>query len=255
MNTNNIVETPNLATRRGWTILQVSGLDVHVTRKAIKNLHLGVYPPDGQVRVSAPLHVTDDNVRLAVVSKLAWIRRQQARFQSQPRQSQREMVSGESHYVWGNRYLLDVVEQQGRPAIALTGNKRLRLAVRPGASRARREGALNEWYRAEIKARVPELLTKWELQLGVAVADWGVKKMKTRWGSCNMEARRIWLNLELAKKPPECLEYVLVHELVHLLERRHNERFRAHMDRVMPPWRLHRDTLNSTPLAHEEWLY
>lgn len=255
MNIDDVAEQHKSVPRSDKAVLQISGIEIQLTRKAIKNLHLGVYPPDGQVRVSAPLHVTDDNVRLAVVSKLAWIRRQQAHFQAQPRQSQREMISGESHYVWGHRYLLDVVERPGRYAVALTGNKRLTLSINPGTSRDKREQALHAWYRAAIKARVPELLALWEPRLGVTVAAWGVKKMKTRWGSCNTEARRIWLNLELAKKPPECLEYVVVHELAHLLERQHNERFRALMDRVMPQWRLHRDTLNSTPLAHEDWSY
>lgn len=242
-------------THASHATLTVRDIDVQVTRKAIKNLHLGVYPPDGQVRVSAPLHVTDENVRLAIVSKLAWIRKQQAGFAAQPRQSQREMVSGESHYVWGRRYLLDVEERYGKHEVAITGNKRLTLRVSPGTTRDNREKVLTEWRRADMKTRVPDLLAKWEENIGVEVAEWGVRKMKTKWGSCNIEAQHIWLNLELAKKPVECLEYILVHELVHLLERHHNEQFRGLMDRYLPQWKMRRSVLNRSPLSHEEWSY
>jgi len=235
--------------------ITVSGIQVQVVRKAIKNIHLGVYPPNGRVRVAVPLHVTDDNVRLAVINKLSWIKKQQAAFQAQQRQSQREMVTGESHYVWGRRYLLDVVERIGKHEVVIQSNTRMTLYVNPGATRNNRELALNEWYRAQMKQRIPILLAKWEPIIGVEVAAWGVKKMKTKWGSCHIEARRIWLNLELAKKPPECLEYILVHEMVHLLERQHNDAFRAHMDRLLPHWPLYRDMLNAAPLAHEEWGY
>lgn len=237
------------------TNLTVSGIEVQVVRKDIKNVHLAVYPPNGRVRVAVPLHVTDDNVRLAVINKLGWIKKQQAAFLAQSRQSQREMVTGESHYVWGQRYLLDVVERAGRHEVAIKNNTHLTLTVNPGTTRDNRELALNEWYRAELKQRVPAFLAKWEPIIGVNVAKWGVKKMKTKWGSCHIAERRIWLNLELAKKPMECLEYILVHELVHLLERQHNEAFRAHMDRFLPHWPLHRDVLNAAPLAHEDWGY
>lgn len=235
--------------------LTVSGIQVQVVRKAIKNVHLAVYPPNGRVRIAVPLHITDDNIRLAVISKLSWIKKQQAAFRAQERQSQREMVSGESHYVWGRRYLLDVVERNGRHEVIIQTNKRLALFVTPGTSRDNRELALNEWYRAEIKNRVPTLLEKWEPVIGVRVAEWGVKRMKTKWGSCNIAERRIWLNLELAKKPAECLEFILVHEMVHLLERHHNDTFRAYMDRFMPHWFFHQGVLNQAPLAHEDWKY
>lgn len=235
--------------------LTVNNIEVQVVRKEIKNLHLGVYPPNGRVRVAAPNHVTDENVRLAVISKLGWIKKQQAHFQAQPRQSQREMVSGESHYVWGKRYLLDVEERSGKHEVLIKNNTRLLLIVSPNTTRVNRERVLNEWYRAALKERIPALIAKWEPIIGEPVGEWGVKKMKTKWGSCNIAERRIWLNLELAKKPAECLEYILVHEMVHLLERQHNEQFRAHMDRLMPQWRWHRDVLNQSPLAHEEWGY
>ena len=204
---------------------------------------------------AAPLHVSDDNVRLAVIAKLGWIKRQQAAFQGQVRQSRREMVSGESHYLWGKRYLLEVVERPGKHEIVIKNNRQLLMTVRPHSSRANRERVLNEWYRAALKERLPELIAKWEPRIGVQIAEWGVRKMKTKWGSCNIEARRIWLNLELAKKPRECLEYILVHEMVHLLERRHNPQFRAYMDKFLPQWRMQRDVLNESPLAHEEWTY
>jgi predicted metal-dependent hydrolase len=233
----------------------IAGIEVQVVRKEIKNVHLAVYPPNGRVRVAVPLHLSDDNVRLAVIGKLSWIKKQQAAFQAQPRQSQREMVTGESHYLWGRRYLLDVVERVGKHEVRRKNNQRLSLFVNPGTSRANRELVLNEWYRAEIKQCVPDLLAKWEPIIGDQVAEWGVKKMKTKWGSCNIEDRRIWLNLELAKKPPECLEFIVVHEMVHFLERQHNDTFRAHMDRFLPQWPLYRDMLNAAPLAHEDWTY
>jgi hypothetical protein len=235
--------------------MQVQGIPVEVVRKDIKNLHLGVYPPHGRVRVAAPLRLDDEAVRLAVISRLAWIRRQQKGFDQQDRQSEREMVTGESHYVQGRRYRLDVIERDGPPAVRLRNNTILELRVRPGASREQREAVLHRWYRRRLREQIPPLIAKWEPEIGVTVADWGIKKMKTRWGTCTIKARRIWLNLELAKKPAACLEYILVHEMVHLLERHHNDRFRNLMDKLMPQWRLHREELNRWPLAHEDWTY
>lgn len=233
----------------------VGGISVDVVRKDIKNLHLAVYPPDGRVRVAVPLHTDDEAVRLAIVDKLGWIKRKQRGFVEQVRQSQREMVTGESHYVWGRRYLLNVIRHTGPNRVRINGPSRLDLYVRPDADEERRRNVLTEWYRDQLKGEVPELIAKWEPVIGVKVADWGVRKMKTRWGSCLNEKGRIWLNLELAKKPITCLEYIVVHEMVHLLERRHNDRFKALMDQFLPQWRLHRDTLNKEPLAHEEWRY
>lgn len=235
--------------------IAVSGMTVEVVRKPIKNLHLGVYPPAGRVRIAVPLHIDDEAVRLAVISKLGWIRRQQRAFDRQPRQSQREMVAGESHYVFGRRYRLRVVEEDAPARVTIRGNNHLILRVRPGTSAEKREEILSQWYRRRLRAVVPELIARWEPVIGVQVAEWGIRRMKTRWGTCNIEAGRIWLNLELAKKPPQCLEYILVHEMVHLLERHHNDRFRECMDRFMPQWRLHRDELNRWPLAHEDWEY
>ncbi len=234
--------------------IEVSGIRVEVVRKPIKNLHLGVYPPEGRVRVAVPSRIDDEAVRLAIISKLGWIRRQQKVFAEQPRQSEREMVSGESHYFEGRRYLLSVVEGDGPIRVGIKGNSVLVMHIPPGTSREKRERVLNDWYRRRLKALVPDLVAKWQPVVDVQVADWGIKKMKTKWGSCNARDRRIWLNLELAKKPPHCLEYVLVHEMVHLLERHHSERFRTLMDQFMPQWRLYRDELNRAPLAHEEWV-
>lgn len=235
--------------------LAISGLTIEVVRKAIKHLHLGVYPPQGRVRVAVPLAVSDDAVRLAVIDKLGWIRRQQERFKAQPRQSPRDMVRGESHYYLGQRYRLRVLEHHGASQVALGGKSFLMLYVRPGATPEARERLLQRWYRAELKARIPPLLARWEPALGVQVAAWGVKKMKTKWGSCNINARRVWFNLELIKKPIACLEYIVVHELAHLVERHHNDRFLALMDQHLPRWRGLRDELNQAPLAHEDWRY
>ncbi|TFF50867.1 metal-dependent hydrolase [Pseudomonas putida] len=233
--------------------ITVSGLTVEVVRKPIKNLHLGVYPPQGRVRVAAPLAVDDEAVRLAVVGKLGWIKRQRAKFQAQPRQSQRRMVSGESHYFLGRRYRLRVHETTGALRIALRGTATMDLFVRPDTTVERREQVLHDFYRAELKRLLPELLEKWQPKLGVEVRAWGIKRMKTKWGTCNIEARRIWLNLELAKKPVQCLEYILVHELAHLHERHHNDRFTALLDQHLSQWRLLRDLLNSFQLADEQW--
>lgn len=235
--------------------MQVGGIKVEVVRKDIKNLHLGVYPPHGRVRVAAPLVVNDEAVRLAVIDKLGWIKRQKARFIEQPRQSQREMVNGESHYVLGKRYRLRVHEQDAPAHVALRGIASLDLFVRPGSSAAQREVVLLHWYREQLKALIPPLLEKWQPILDVQANHWGIKKMKTKWGSCNPTAGRLWFNLELAKKPVQCLEYIVVHELVHLLERRHSERFTALMDGFMPNWRVCRETLNSGVLGHEVWGY
>lgn len=231
----------------------IRGIPVEVVRKDIKNLHIGVYPPNGRVRVAAPLHLDDDAVRMAILSRLGWIRRQQAAFAQQERQSQREFVTGESHYFQGRRYRLDVTERDAPPTVQLLNNTRIALKVRPGADSTTREAVLHRWYRQQLRAQVPPLLACWEPNIGVTVDEVRIKKMKTLWGSCNVEAKRIWLNLELAKKPHVCLVYILVHEMVHLLERHHTDRFRVLMDRFLPQWRGYREALNSAPLAHEEW--
>jgi len=230
----------------------VHTLSVEVVRKSIKNLHLGVYPPEGRVRVAAPLAVSDDAVRRAVIGKLGWIKRQQAKFYAQPRQGKREMIDGESHYFQGQRYRLRIVECTGRPKVILN-KSRLELHVHPESTTEERERTLQRWYRVRLRELVVPLLEKWQPVVGVEPFAWGIRKMKTKWGSCNTQSSRIWLNLELAKKPVSCAEYVLVHELVHLLERTHSDRFRALMDQFLPQWRLYRAELNQTPLNFEDW--
>lgn len=235
--------------------IRVSGLSVEIVRKAIKNLHLGVYPPNGRVRVAAPLVLSDDAVRLAVIGKLGWIRKQQARFAAQTRQSEREMVSGESHYFLGRRYRLRVVRQEGPGRVVLRNRTTLELQVRGAYGPKERERVLQRWYRERLRELVPPLLAKWEPILGVLSAKWGIKQMKTKWGACSVDTQRIWLNLELAKKPVQCLEYLVVHELVHLIARHHSDRFVSLMGRHLPQWRLHRQTLNAAPLGHATWTY
>lgn len=235
--------------------MTVGGIRIQVVRKGIKNLHLGVYPPSGRVRVAAPNTMDYDAIRLAVVGKIGWIKRQKARFSGQPRQSKREMVSGESHYVFGRRYRLNVIAHNGPCGVALRGNSRIDLLVPPGTTARQREAVLNCWHRERLRAVLPALLDKWQKVLGVRVVRCGIKKMKTKWGSCNTVAHRIWVNLELAKKPRQCLEYIIAHELTHLLERHHNSRFISIMDEHLPRWRSHRQLLNAQPLANEEWIY
>ena len=235
--------------------IEVGGIAVEVVRKEIKNLHLGVYPPLGRVRVAAPVHLDDEAVRLALISRLGWIRRKQEEFAIQDRQSRREMVSGESHYFQGRRYLLEVKESAGTPGVRLVRNTAMELQVPPASDRDQREAVLQRWHRRQLRALLPPLIAKWEPRVGKSVAEVRIKRMKTRWGSCNPDARRIWLNLELIKKPAACVEYVLVHEMVHLHERHHTERFQEWMERLMPTWSVHRDELNRAPLAHEEWQY
>lgn len=235
--------------------INIRGISVEVIRKDIKNFYISVHPPNGHVRVSAPLHFDEDAIRMAVITRLAWIRQKQAEFAKQDRQSEREFVTGESHYFEGRRYRLDVIEQDCPPRVWLPNNTKIALSVRPGSDRAKRETVMQRWYRQHLQAQLPRLLEKWETKLDVSVNEVRIKKMKTLWGSCNIEAKRIWLNLELGKKSNSCLVYVLVHEMVHLLERDHNDRFRALMDTFLPQWRTYRDELNKAPLAHENWAY
>jgi predicted metal-dependent hydrolase len=235
--------------------IQVRGMAVEVVRKDIKNLHLAVYPPDGSIRVAAPARLDDDAIRLAVISRLGWIRRQRTGFEHQERQSERQLVTGETHYVQGRRYRLNVLEGRGAPSIRVRNNARLELRISSGKPLQKRQAVLYRWYRDILRAQIPALISKWEPIIGVCVADWGIKRMKTRWGTCNFLDRRIWLNLELAKKAPSCLEYIVVHEMVHFLERHHNDRFTGYMDRFMPGWRTRREELNRAPLSHEDWTY
>lgn len=232
--------------------IKVSDIVIDVVRKKIKNLHLGVYPPMGRVRVAAPLRIDDDAVRLFAISKLSWIRNQKAKFQAQERQTKREYVTGESHYFEGNRYLLDVIYHNAPPKVEVRNKKYIDLYVRTGSDAEQREQVLREWYREKLKEKIPALLEKWESITGLKANQWQVKQMKTKWGTCNIKAKRIWLNLELAKKSNLCVEYIIVHELVHLLERHHNDRFKQLMTKFMPQWKSYQSELNQV-LGYNEW--
>ncbi|MFD8632366.1 M48 family metallopeptidase [Streptomyces sp. NPDC059533] len=234
------------------TRITVLGIDVQVDFKDIKNLHIGVYPPVGRVRVAAPQRMDGDQVRLAVIQRLPWIKRQQDELRSAQRQSVREMVGGESHYIWGVRRRLKIVERPGRPHMEIDGD-RVVLYAPPGTDDQRRRDLLDQWYRDQLRRAVPPLIERWETKLGVSVPWWGIRRMKTKWGSCNRETHRLWFNSELAKKHPECLEYVVVHEMVHYLERGHGSRFAQLMDSFLPDWRSRRDSLNAAPLSEELW--
>jgi len=221
----------------------------------VKNVRLSVYPPEGSVKMTVPLFTGDGAIHSAIVSRLAWIRRQQERFRTQARQTKREMVNGETIYWLGRRYRLNVVESPRASYVLQERIGYIDLYCRKDAGAERRESILYEWYRSRLKMMVPGLLATWEPVIGVHAEDWGIKRMKTRWGTCSPAAKRIWLNLELAKKSPHCIEYVLVHELVHLLEPSHNARFTALMTRFMPLWTHYRSELNQAPLADEDWKY
>ena len=231
----------------------VGNLEVTVLKKAVKNLHLNVLPPYGKVRVSVPTSMDNDAVNVFIASKIPWINKQIKKFKDQSRESKREYASGESHYFQGKRYLLYIVESEGRAEVRIRNKKYLELHICKDASLIERERVLSKWYRKELKNQVPPLLKKWEKVMGVKANEWRVKYMKTKWGTCNSEAKRIWLNLELAKKPLRCLEYIIVHELAHLLERSHNERFVAYMDKFMPDWRARKEELNAFILGYEKW--
>lgn len=233
--------------------ISVSGIKVEIVRKSIKNLHLGVYPPNGRVRVAAPMAVNDDAVRLAVVTRLPWIRRRQAAFTRQKRQSIRRYVSGESHFVFGRRYRLRVIAGLGPSGVTITNARSLTLRCASGSTPEQRERTMLVWYRKILREAARPLVEKWAGLIGVPAPQWGIRRMKTKWGSCSTASQKIWMNLELAKKPPQSLEYVIVHELSHLIERKHNDRFVKLMDRHLPDWRTIRDELNAAPLSHEDW--
>lgn len=232
--------------------LTIRGIDIDVIYKDIKNLHIGVYPPLGRVRVAAPKRLDDDQVRLAVIQRLSWIKRQRDKLRTAERQSEREMVTGESHYVWGIRRRLKVVERPGRAHFEIDG-ERLALYVPADTAAEKRRDHLDKWYRDQLRQALPELIAKWETVLDVAVPKWTIRRMKTKWGSCNRETRHIWFNVELAKKHPDCLEYIVVHEMAHYFERNHGERFTKLMDKHLPDWRNRRDRLNDSPLSDEQW--
>lgn len=234
--------------------LRIGDITVDVVQKDIKNVYLSVHPPTGRVRISAPKRMKMETIRVFAVSKQDWIKRQQKKIRDQERETHREFVENESHYVWGKRYLLTISERNEPPLIELK-HSQMHLRVRPGADVEKRQTLVEAWYREQIKTAVPTLLAHWEPKLGVKVERVYVRRMKTKWGSCNYAARTIRINTELAKKPRKCLEYVVVHELVHVLEPSHNGRFVALMDRFMPQWNFYREVLNRLPVSHANWNY
>lgn len=229
----------------------VDDISVEVVRKRIKHLHVRVYPPDGRVRVSVPLFVSTREIHHAISSRIEWIRRHQRRIEGLTYQGRYELIEGERHSVQGRPYTLAVVEHTGRAKIHVRDDGVLELRVPPGTSRDRRETVLNEWYRNLLRQALPPLVTAWEKRAGVTVAEVRIKKMRTRWGTCNIQSKRIWLNLELAKRSVGCLEFVLVHEIVHLLERNHTPRFYRLMDELLPEWRRYHEELNRIALTPE----
>lgn len=236
------------------TRFELGDITIDVVLKDIKNVHLSVHPPNGRVTVSAPSRMDIDTIRVFTISKLGWIKKQQQKLREQERETPREYLERESHYVWGKRYLLTVIESDRPPAVTLK-HRHMRLQVRPGTSEEKRAAVVEAWYREQVKRAVPDLIAKWEPALGVSVAQFFVRRMKTRWGSCNPETRSIRLNTDLAKKPPDCLEYIVVHEMTHLIEPTHNARFIALMDQFMPNWRYYRQKVNRLPVRHEDWVY
>lgn len=233
--------------------ITVSNITIDVVRKNIKNLHLAVYPPTGRVRIATPLHLDDEAVRLFAVSKLSWIKNHRQSFANQARETQREYVSGESHYYEGTRYLLNVIYQNATPKVEIRNKQYLDLCVRPHSTTAQRERVMTEWYRQRLKEKIPALIEKWQAVINVQINTWEVRQMKTKWGACRQEGKRIVFNLELAKKPLSSLEYIIVHELVHLLERHHNNQFIALMDNFMPQWSIYQKELNQTKLGYSDW--
>ncbi len=236
------------------TTLTLGSIVADLVRKDNKNVHLSVYPPSDRVRISAPTRMNVDAVRAFAVSKLVWIKAQQKQILSQEREAPHEYLERENHYVWGKRYLLRIVERDGPLRIELKA-RRLVLELRPGTAIERREKILDAWYRAQLREAAIPLIAKWEPRFTVRVDRLFIQRMKTKWGSCSRVARAIRLNTELAQKPRECLEYIVVHELVHMLEPNHGAGFVDRMDRAMPPWRQYRRKLNQLPIRHENWLY
>ena len=231
--------------------IQLSNLHIDVIQK---NIHLSVYPPIGRVRISAPLRMDLETIRVFAISKLSWIKKQQQKLLGQERETPREYLTQESHYYLGKRYLLKVVKHNATPKVVLK-HSAIELYVRPDTSIEKKRVVLKEWYRQKLKEIVPEYIVYWKKKMRLEDVEYAIKKMKTKWGTCNREAKRIWLNLELAKKPKECIEYIIVHEMIHLLERHHNERFIAYINSYLPKWRFCKEELNKSPWRHENWSY
>lgn len=234
-------------------LLQAGKIEAVIVRKPIKNLHLSVLPPLGKVRVTAPMTTSDDAIRTMLATRLPWIRKQQDKFKSQDRQTKREYVSGETHFFLGRPYRLEVVYEDISPRVELKGKNKLILYVRPGSSVEKKAEVIADWYRAELRETASKLIEKWTKIIGASPSSWGIRQMKTRWGTCNEVTGRTLLNLELAKKPYKSIEYVVVHELLHLIQRKHDKRFAEMLDRYLPTWRREKEKLNRFMLSHESW--
>lgn len=232
--------------------IQLGEIAIQVTRKAIKNVHLSVHPPDGRVTLTAPISTRLDVARAYAISRLGWIRQQQEKLRSQARETPRKFVERESHYVWGRRHLMTIKYAEAKPCVMLD-HKRITLTVRPGSDAKKRAEVIHEWHKSLLHAVVPAIIKKWQRKLNVHVTSYFLQRMKTKWGSCNHRAGHIRLNTELVKKPKDLLEYVIIHEMAHLLEPTHSERFMAILDKHYSSWREARAELNELPLSAEAW--
>lgn len=230
--------------------IQVLDLTIDVVKKDIKNMHLAVYPPTGRIRIASPKDLNDEAIRLFAISKIRWIKKHKKNFYEQLRETPKEYITGESHYFDGKRYLLRVIERYGKYELKIKNKSYLELYVSPKATIEAKEKVFNEWYRNHLKEIVPDIIKNWEEKTSLNCEHWDVKKMRTRWGSCNIEKRKILLNLELAKKPRHCLEYVIVHELMHFFERNHNDNFKGLLDKYMPNWKTNKRELDNLPVSY-----
>lgn len=230
--------------------MEIQGISLTVEKKKIKNMYLKILPPDGKVVISAPKRMSQKAIEEFVISKSNWIQEKRKKYENRESQKELQFMTGEQILLFGKVYPLEVTNSNGNSKILFAEDK-IQMQVREDSTKEQREHCLNEWYRKQLKSRIPELIEKWEPVMNVHVKEWNVKNMKTRWGTCNIAAQRIWLNLQLAKRKPECLEYVVVHEMVHLLERKHNHRFYGFMDLFLPEWRKIRAELNGINLDNE----
>ncbi len=237
------------------SLLQIGALEVLVVRKPIKNLHLSVLPPDGKIRVSSPAHMKDDAIRTLISTRIPWIKKQRQKFSNQARQTERKYITGDSYYLFGDRYRLEVIEKNEVPKVILKGKSKIVLQTRPGTKMEKREEQMLDWYRELLRPVLAGLFIKWQKKIGISPKSYSIKRMKTRWGTCGKESRRIWINLELVKKPVECIEYVVVHELLHLIEKNHNDRFTSSITKYLPKWHSTKEELNRFILSYEKWGY
>lgn len=236
-------------------VITIRGISIQIVKKNVKNLHISVLPPKGRVRITSPVKMNEEAIRMAIISRYAWIKKQQIKYQNQERQSIRECVSGESHYFLGKPYRLKVIEVNDKPTIVIKGKTQLVMQIPEDTTVEKRDKMMSNWYRSRLIELLNTYVPKWEKKMNIKVSKVGVRHMKTRWGSCNKLKNRIWLNTELIKKPHACIEYVLVHEFCHMIEKKHNDKFLELMDMYMPKWRMYKEELNRMPLAYEKWIY